>query len=484
MASKLRDPREFPTDFVWGAATSSYQIEGAWRKGGKGLSIWDAFAHTPGKIATGETGDVACDHYHRLHDDVAMMADMGLRAYRFSFSWPRIQPAGSGAVSADGIRFYSELIDALLAHGITPWVTLYHWDLPLALQVEHDGWLNPDIANRFANYADICFEHFGDRVKHWVTLNEPWVSAIMGYGLGVHAPGRVSTVEPYIAAHNLLRAHGRAVDCYRDRYQAKQGGVIGMTNNCDWREPLTDSIEDRAAATTALEFFLGWFADPLHRGEYPEVMRRNLGDRLPQFAADDRYLIEGSTDFFGLNHYATLYASRPEPNDALDSDVFGNGGIAEDQDVKLTADEDWDRTAMGWAVVPWGCRKLLGWIQERYDPESIYIMENGAAFDDDDPKPGADGVIEDPRRVAYLEEYLGACHQAIGDGVNLKGYFCWSLMDNFEWSHGTAMRFGLHRVEPQSLQRIPRRSARWYADVIGSNGLPASPSLQHAVADK
>ena len=459
--------KRFPKDFVWGCATSSHQIEGGWLKGGKGLSIWDAFTHTPGKILHDANADVTCDHFHRFKEDVAIMADLGLRAYRFSIAWPRIQPAGTGKVNPEGIRFYSDLVDELVKHDIEPWVTMYHWDLPISLQLEHDGWLNPNIADYFADYAGILFEHLGDRVKRWITLNEPWVTAILGYGKGTFAPGRVSTSEPYVAAHNLLLAHAKTVDVYRRRYQPQQNGLIGISNNCDWREPLTDTLEDRAAASTALEFFLGWFADPIYRGDYPEAMRENVGDRLPRFSAADRYLVEGSADFLGLNHYTTLYASRPAPGEKVELDVYGNGGIIEDQHVKLTSDHAWPRTEMGWSVVPWGCAKLLRWIDDRYNRPTIYLTENGAAFDD----VVEDGEVQDDRRIAFIRDYLASCHEAMSDGVDLRGYFVWSLMDNFEWAHGYSMRFGLYRVDFESLVRTPKASSRWYRDVIRSSSV-------------
>lgn len=461
-------PTRFPADFIWGCATSAYQIEGAWQEGGKGLSIWDVFTHTPGKIHGDATGDVACDHYHRFEEDVALMADIGLNAYRFSLSWPRIQPAGTGRPNPEGIRFYSSLIDELLVHDIEPWVTLYHWDLPATLQFEGDGWLGEDIAQCFADYAEICFDYFGDRVKHWITLNEPWVAAMLGYGQGAFAPGRTSNSEPYLAGHNLLRAHARAVDVYRTRYQSSQKGIIGISNNCDWREPLTDKTADRAAATTALEFFLGWFADPIYHGEYPESMRRNLGDRLPEFSAAERYLVEGSSDFFGLNHYTTLYASYPEPHQDLELEVYGNGGILEDQNVALSADESWDRTTMGWAIVPWGCEKLLDWIDGRYGRPEIYLTENGASFDDQI----VEGSIDDTARIDFLRQYLTACDRAIRNGVRLRGYFVWSLLDNFEWALGYSKRFGLYYTDFKTLERIPKKSAGWYRELIRTNSLP------------
>ena len=430
------------------------------------MSIWDAFAHTPGRTFHGHHGDVACDHYHRYEEDIALMARMGLKAYRFSIAWPRIQPDGKGDPNPEGIQFYSDLIDALLARNIVPWVTLYHWDLPLALQMEHDGWLNPKIADLFESYARICFESFGDRVKNWITLNEPWVVSILGYGEGIFAPGRKSDAEPYQAAHQLLRAHAKAVDAYRKDFQPKQGGKIGITNNCDWREPLTDSKQDKDAAQRALEFFLGWFADPIYFGDYPEVMKKRVKDRLPEFSDKDKELIMGSTDFFGLNHYTTLYASQVNEGEKVESNVYGNGGIFEDQYVRLTADPKWQVTSMQWPIVPWGCRKLLQWIDARYDNPDIYITENGCSLDD----TKQNGEVNDAGRVNFLKGYLQACYEAINSGVHLKGYFAWSFMDNFEWASGYDKRFGLHYVDYKTLERTPKLSAKWLSETIGNNG--------------
>ncbi len=456
--------RNFPTDFLWGAATSSYQIEGAWLAGGKGLSIWDAFCHIPGKIKNNDTGDIACDHYHRFEEDVKLMAEMGLRAYRFSISWPRIQPTGQGKPNAEGMRFYSQLIDALLAHHITPWVTLYHWDLPLALQLEYDGWLNPKLADFFADYAAMCFEAFGDRVKHWLTLNEPWCSVVLGHGLGIHAPGRMSPAEPYLAGHTLLRAHALAVERYRTQFQPHQKGRIAITNNCDWREPLTDSDADGQAAQRAVEFFLGWFADPVFKGDYPAVMRERLGDRLPHFTAAESVRLKGSADFFGLNHYSTMYAAHAA--EAVNT-VHDNNGTAEDQGVILSSDPDWEKTQMEWNIVPWGFRKLLRWIDARYNSPSIYVTENGCAM----PDVLENGQVNDCKRIAFLDGYLRAAHEALEAKVKLKGYFAWSFMDNFEWGEGYSKRFGLHHVDYATGRRTPKASAKWYAEVIKRNGL-------------
>lgn len=456
----------FPDDFIWGGATSCYQIEGAWLEGGKGLSIWDTFSHTPGKTYQGQNGDIACDHYHRWKEDVALMAEMGLPAYRFSISWPRIQPDGYGKPNPEGIRFYSELIDALLDKGITPWITLHHWDMPTTLQMEHDGWLKPQSADFFADFAAICFEHFGDRVKHWITINEPWVIAVLGYGQGAFAPGRQSNSEPYLAAHNLLRAHGKAVQVYRERFQPSQGGIIGLSNNCDWREPYTDSNADKAAAERAVEFFLGWFADPLYRGDYPDSMRARVGERLPKFSDEDRALILGSSDYFGLNHYTTLYAAESKDQDNGSLAPSANAGLSADHGVHLFTSEQWEKTAMDWAVVPWGCRKLLEWIDERYDHPEIFLTENGCAFDDQ----LLDGRVNDQRRVDFLQDYMTECARAIQSGVNLKGYFVWSFLDNFEWTFGYSKRFGLHYVDFETGERTPKASAKWYKEVIRNNG--------------
>jgi beta-glucosidase len=457
----------FPKEFTWGAATSAYQIEGGHTAGGKGPSIWDAFAAIPGKTHQGESGQTAADHYHHVEEDVGLMRAMKLPAYRFSISWPRLQPDGGGKINKAGIAFYDHLIDTLLENEVTPWVTLYHWDLPLALQLEQDGWLNPEMPAFFAEYADLCFHHFGDRVKHWLTLNEAWVVAILGHAHGVFAPGRVSVEEPYRVGHHLLLAHSAAVQVYRQKYQPVQKGLIGMANNCDWREAATEDEGDIAAAQRSLEFFLGWFADPIHTGDYPETMRSRLGDRLPTFTDREAAEIRGSADFFGLNHYTTALTAHCE-NPFGKTPVYLNGGITEDQLIRLSNSPDWDETAMGWGVVPRGCRNLLHWIDRRYDHPPIYITENGCAFDDEIEN----GQLNDQRRIDFLTGYIDACQQAVTEGVDLRGYFVWSLLDNFEWAQGYTKRFGLHHVDFTTLRRTPKASARWYAEVIRNNGLP------------
>lgn len=452
----------FPKEFVWGTATSSYQIEGAADKDGRGKSIWDVFCDTPGKVSNGDSGLVACDHYHRFEEDIQLMAQMGVKAYRFSISWSRILPNGTrDSINQAGVDFYNSLIDCCLKHGIEPWATLYHWDLPQHLEEAEGGWLSDSISDRFADYTQVCFSAFGDRVKRWITINEAWVVAILGYGQGVFAPGHNSTSEPYIAGHNLLLAHAKAVKVYRTQFQAEQGGLIGITNNCDWREPLSDSAQDRAAAQRALEFFLGWFADPIYLGDYPECMKVGVGDRLPLITDEQRNLIQGSSDFFGLNHYTTMYAAEAN-GDAREQSVYGNGGLNEDQGLDLSVDDSWQTTDMQWAVVPWGCRKLLHWIADRYDNPDIYITENGCAYDDE----LVGGEVNDTRRVDFYESYLEECANAIDGGVNLKGYFAWSFMDNFEWASGYDKRFGIHHVDFETGERTPKQSAKWFRQLL------------------
>lgn len=452
----------FPDDFIWGGATSAYQIEGAWNEDGKGPSIWDVFSMIPGKIKNFENGNIACDHVHRYKDDVALMKKIGLKAYRFSISWSRILPSGRGVINPKGIEFYNNLINELIANDIIPWVTLFHWDLPAALEFEMNGWLSDEIGDAFAAYAKICFTHFGDRVKNWITINESWVVAILGYGHGIFAPGKMSKDFPYIVAHHLIKAHAKAVATYRAEFQLIQQGKIGITNNCDWREPLTNDQSDRDAAQRGLEFFLGWFADPIWKGDYPEVMKQRLGHRLPVFTEDEKKMIKGSSDFFGLNHYTTMLAANANKKDT--GSVYGNGGLSEDQDINLSVDPVWKMTSMQWAIVPWGCRKLLEWIDQRYDHPEIVITENGCAFNDSCIK----GVVEDKDRIEFFKGYLTEIKNAIDKGANVKGYFIWSLMDNFEWALGYDKRFGIIYLD-EKLNRIPKASADWYSRVIDGN---------------
>ncbi len=461
----MQNSHSFPSNFIWGAATSAYQIEGAYNADGKGESIWDKFCNIPGNIKHNDHGKIACNHYYCYKEDVAIMKNLGIKHYRFSISWSRILPYGSGEENIAGITFYNNLISELLAAGIQPWVTLYHWDLPNVLEESINGWQGgAKIVQAFVNYSDTCFKHFGDRVKNWITINESWVVAILGYGHGVFAPGKISKDYPYQVGHNLLLAHAYAVQLYRTKYQPLQKGQIGITNNCDWREPLTKSPFDVAAAERALQFFLGWFADPVYFGDYPQIMKDRLGNRLPQFTNAEKELLKGSTDFFGLNHYTTMYAADSSGVNGAGT-VYGNGGLSEDQDVILSVNNDWGLTDMHWAIVPWGLKKLLHWINNRYNNPPIFITENGCAFNDD----LENNTMNDKRRIEFFEGYLKAMHEAITEGVNVQGYFIWSLLDNFEWALGYDKQFGIIHVDLKTQVRTLKASAYWYKNVIQQN---------------
>lgn len=454
----------FPENFVWGTATSSYQIEGATDKGGRGRSIWDGFCEKPNKILNGDCGSIACNHYELYEKDIKLMAELGIKAYRFSIAWPRIQPKGLGNPNLNGIAFYNRLIDCLIDYNIEPWITLYHWDLPEDLYLHSQGWLNSEIVDIFGEYARICFESFGDRVKNWITLNEPWCSSVLGYGTGEHAPGHQDRKEPYIAAHNLLLSHAKSVEIYKSLDIASEG-QIGITNNCDFRFPLTNSSEDKQAAERSIEFFLAWFADPIWKGDYPQVMKDYVGDKLPIFNDKEKEMLYGSSDFFGLNHYSSMMASEPSIGSSSKAPVAGNGGMIEDQNVELSNNPSWKQTHMNWNIVPEGCFALLNWIKIRYNNPAIYITENGCAEEEID----TNDQIEDHMRINFLEEYIQACSEAIYSGVDLRGYFAWSFLDNFEWAWGYSRRFGLCRVNFDTLKRFPKKSAYWYSNFIKNN---------------
>jgi beta-glucosidase len=443
-----RDYR-FPDHFLWGAATSAYQIEGSPRADGAGPSIWERFSHTPGKVLNGDTGDVATDHYHRYAADVDLMAKLGLTSYRFSIAWGRILPQGTGKVNAAGLAFYDKLIDALLAKNIAPMVTLYHWDLPEALDAR-GGWLNRDIANWFAEYASIVFRAFDDRVPKWVTLNEPWVITHEGYSLGTHAPGHRNFREVPIVTHNLLRAHGSAVQAYR----AIGKHEIGLVNNLEPKYPASDSPEDIAATARADAYMNRQYLDPMFLGEYPRELTEAFGDAWPEFPASDWPLIQTPFDFLGINYY-----SRNVVRDAPGEPPLHAARVRQSGSL---------HTEMDWEVFPAALTRVLVWIKDRYGNRPMYITENGSAFDD--PAHATSGAIDDPLRVSYLREHLRAAHDAIAQGVDLRGYYAWSLLDNFEWAFGYARRFGIVHVDFDTLERTPKASARFYSDVIRSHG--------------
>ncbi|MBO5645368.1 MAG: beta-glucosidase [Lentisphaeria bacterium] len=439
--------------FLWGAATASFQIEGGVNEGGRGPCIWDAFCRTPGRVVNMENGDIACDSYHRYMEDVKLLKELGVDSYRFSIAWPRIQPNGVGEANPEGIAYYNKLIDALIENGITPFVTLYHWDLPLDLQICHDGWLNRSIVDKFVEYAKICFDNFGDRVKHWITFNEPWCVSLLGYGTGSHAPGRKSDIEAYQAAHNLLLSHAYTVKLFREN---KYDGIIGITNNTEWKEPMTDSADDIEAADRAVTFDFGWFTDPVVFGDYPQVMKERVGHKMPKFTEEEKALLKNSVDFIGLNHYSTKYVSNTPVEGCLEK----SGNIYDDPDVYNWIDPEWEKTQMGWSFVPWGLNKLLKWIGKRYNNIPIYITENGCATEG----------IDDDFRCRFLTQYIDATLEARDkDNVNVAGYFCWSLLDNFEWAYGYAKTFGIIACSPQNTDRVPKKSYYTYRDIISRN---------------
>lgn len=460
---KMSEPAalKFPANFMWGTATASYQIEGG--VDARGSTIWDDFAAKPGKVANGDNGSVACDHYHRYKGDVELMASLGTKYYRFSIAWARLFPAKNVTTPAvEGVLFYKGLLEELKRHGITPVATLYHWDLPSWVQKETGGWAGDgSVADRFQHYARTCFNLFGETVKMWITLNEPWCSALLGYEVGEHAPGDTSGPgrKVYIAAHHLLRAHAKAVDVYRAEFQDAQKGKIGITLNADWAQP--KGPDGPAASARDMEFSLGWFADPVHFGDYPKSMKDTAGARLPSFTDAEKKSLKGSSDFFGLNHYSTHYSTGVRPA----------GGEVNYWNDKLTIDDHdkkWAKTDMGWSVVPAGFGALLEYITKKYKPEGgIIVTENGLAA----KEPNLAAAMKDESRISFYSRYIGAMHQAIQNGADVRGYFLWSFMDNFEWAFGYEKRFGLFYVDYKTQQRMAKPAVKWYRNVVESNSV-------------
>ncbi|MGW4437357.1 GH1 family beta-glucosidase [Streptomyces sp. NPDC004596] len=460
----------FPPAFLWGAATSAYQIEGAVREDGRTPSIWDTFSHTPGRTAGGETGDIAVDHYHRYRDDVALMAQLGLTAYRFSVSWSRVQPTGRGPAVQVGLDFYRRLVDELLAHGIKPAITLYHWDLPQELE-DAGGWPERDTAHRFAEYARLVGEALGDRVEQWITLNEPWCSAFLGYGSGVHAPGRTDPAAALRAAHHLNLAHGLGSAALRSVLPA--GSRLALSLNSQVIRPFSQGQDDLAAARRIDNLANGVFHGPVLHGTYPETL---FAETAPvtdwSFVLDgDLRTIRTPLDALGLNYYTPVLVSAADGG-AAGPRADGHGASEHSPwpaagDV-LFHQTPGERTEMGWTIDPTGLHELI----MRYSREApglpLYITENGAAYDD---KPDADGRVHDPERIAYLHAHLAAVRRAIADGADVRGYYLWSLLDNFEWAYGYDKRFGAVYVDYSTLERTPKSSARWYGEVARAGAL-------------
>lgn len=461
----------FPTDFLWGAATSAYQIEGAVREDGRTPSIWDTFSHTPGRTADGDTGDVAVEHYHRYRDDVALMADLGLNAYRFSVSWSRVQPTGRGPAVQRGLDFYRRLVDELLGKGIKPALTLYHWDLPQELE-DAGGWPARETAYRFAEYAGFVAEALGDRVESWITLNEPWCSAFLGYGSGVHAPGRTDPAAALQAAHHLNLAHGLGTQALRAALPARARVAVSL--NSSVVRAFSDSPADLDARRRIDNLANGIFHGPMLHGAYPADLLTDTA-RITDWSfvhEGDLAAAHQPLDALGLNYYtpALVSAAQDDPTNARND---GHG--ASDHSPWPGSDDvafhqtPGDRTEMGWTIDPTGLHELI----MRYSREApglpLYVTENGAAYDD---KPDADGRVHDPERIAYLHGHLAAVRGAITDGADVRGYYLWSLMDNFEWSYGYGKRFGAVYVDYETQARVPKSSAHWYAAVAAAGELP------------
>ena len=439
----------FPDGFLWGAAAAAYQIEGSPLADGAGPSIWHTFSHLPGTISGGDTGDIACDHYNRCAEDVALMRRLGLNAYRFSIAWPRLFPSGSGPLNHAGLAFYDRLVDSLLDANITPMATLYHWDLPQALQ-DQGGWTCADTAERFADYAGTVFEALADRVPLWITFNEPAMFTWLGYALGVHPPGRNDFGEALRAGHNVLRAHGLAVRRFR---ATGRGGRIGMTVSVQAHVPAdVNDPRDVEAAARSRAFNNEWFVDPVVFGAYPVALRNEFGPQLPEIGPQERDLFSTPVDFLGVNYY-TRTIVRDEPGSFFDAATCRAPG---------------QYTAMDWEVYPAGLWLVLKQFHERYRLP-LYVTENGAGFENE--TIGPQGRVEDVERLRYLQSHLEMCHRSISEGVDLRGYMLWSLMDNFEWSFGYAKRFGIVRCDFQTQQRTPKLSALWYRRVIEENGI-------------
>ncbi|MGH9068775.1 MAG: GH1 family beta-glucosidase [Acidimicrobiales bacterium] len=466
----------FPEGFLWGVSTASYQIEGAVGEDGRGPSIWDTFSHRPGAVRNGDNGDVACDHYHRVEEDLDLLAALGVGAYRFSVAWPRVQPTGKGPANQPGLDFYRGLVDGLRRRGIEPVPTLYHWDLPQPLE-DAGGWVVRDTSERFAEYAALVADALGDGVDRWTTLNEPWCSAWHGYASGHHAPGHHDLGEAVAATHHLLLAHGLAVGVLR---AASSNAQVGITLNMETVAPATDHPADVAAATLVDGNLNRLFAEPLLRGTYPEDLLRHYQGRRPGFevvADGDLEVVSRAVDFLGVNFYkpglvaaagreveaaAAGYAVPPQL-DPVWADL-GAVGVLRPSVA---------RTLMGWEIDPAGLTDLLVEVTGRYGSIPLYVTENGAACAD---YVGPDGAVHDADRIAYLDGHLRAAHDAIASGVDLRGYFVWSLLDNFEWGHGYQRRFGLTWVDYPTGRRVPKDSFAWYRAVVAANGPEDAPA--------
>jgi beta-glucosidase len=451
---------EFPPGFLWGTATSAYQIEGAADEDGKGESVWDRFAATPGKIADGSDGRVACDHYHRYAEDLDAMKALALRAYRFSISWPRVIPDGAGVVNPKGLDFYERLVDGMLARGIRPFATLFHWDLPQKLQ-EAGGWTNRATVDAFVRYADVVARRLGDRVKDWMTHNEPWVVAFVGHLFGDHAPGLTDLRTALAAAHGILLSHGRAVPVLR---AASAGARVGIVHNLEWIEPASPREEDIAAAQRHDGAFNRWFLDPVFRACYPEDMLSWYGGDAPPVAAGDMKIIAAPIDFLGVNYYTRrIICKDPAGRGTTGRSVFA----ARQVHWPFVPRADFEE----WEMAPEGLYRTLMRIAREYSPGFMYVTESGTPLPD---IPGEDGIVHDPVRTRYIARHAAAVRQAVTDGADVRGFFLWSYMDNFEWGFGFSKRFGMSWVDYRTQKRVLKDSGRWYSKAARENGFPVS----------
>jgi beta-glucosidase len=441
----------FPQDFLWGAATASYQIEGAAHTDGRGESVWDRFSATPGKVRNGDTGEIACDFYHRYSDDVRLMKELGIGAFRFSIAWPRVLPAGRGRVNEAGLDFYDRLVDELLANDIEPFVTLFHWDTPQALE-DDGGWPVRSTATAFVEYTEAVVGRLGDRVRFWMTHNEPWVYAWIGHSWGKHAPGRTSEADAVATAHHLLLSHGWAAEAIR---RGSADAQVGIALNLAHTYPASDTPEDEAAAWRVDGAGNRWFLDPIFRGSYPTDLLDRSELVEPFVLEGDMEAIAAPIDFLGVNNYFRFVVT------------------AADEGPKLVNPPESELTDMGWEVYPDGLRRLLVRLTDEYSPSAIYITENGAAFGD---VRGHDGSVRDPERTAYLQSHIGAVSDAVTAGAPIRGYFVWSLLDNFEWAEGYSKRFGIVYVDYHTLERVPKDSFYWYRDFIAARRGAPKPS--------
>ncbi|XWS31720.1 hypothetical protein CRYUN_Cryun23aG0100200 [Craigia yunnanensis] len=468
---------DFPPGFIFGSATSAYQVEGAAGEDGRTPSIWDTFTHAG--YAKGVTGDIAADHYHKYKEDVKLMAEMGLDAYRFSISWSRLIPNGRGPVNPKGLMFYNNLIDELISHGIQPHATLNNYDLPQALEDEYGGWIDRRIVKDFTAYADVCFREFGDRVSFWITVNEPNVFAIGGYDQGISPPKHCSlpfgtnctrgnsSTEPYIAVHNILLAHASVARLYRKKYQGKQHGFIGLSIFAIGAVPSTNSTEDALATQRMLDFYIGWIAKPLVFGDYPETMKRIVGSRIPRFTNHESELVRGSFDFLGIIHYSTGNIQDSPGSFELKQRDF-NMDIA----ASISNYNDFFM-ASEWPIIPWGLQGVLEYLKQAYGNPPIYIVENGQ-------RTPSNSTLEDTSRVKYLQAYIGSVLDAIWNGSNTRGYFVWSFLDVFELLDGYDSSYGLYYVDldDPDLKRYPKLSRDWYSHFLKGGSVSTDGVIQ------